>query len=962
MTKKKTRFKSKVKALLRDFFITLSCLGVCAASLWFFWRDLNLSSTRSDRDAIASITFKYKVAQRKFTDRVVWERLQQNSPLYNEDTIRTADMASATITFKGGEILDVHENSMVQIFQSADGGVRLTVEGGGIDVDTSSSKASAGLAVLMENGSTIQIEKGSRLAALTGAGGEASFQLKAGSGSIRDANNDDDGGLDLRAGDAVKIQASGEIKKVPFSVTSIPNDFVVLNLEEKAQPVHLEWAASDSAADKKIIVQTSKSRDFSSIDKTFTVQNVNSVDIPLEEGSLFWRVFEEAAIGGNLSVSEPVSGRIRMEKVAKPVLTAPVNDSSIKYRTLLPQVLFSWEGNDFADYYRLEISSAPDFFEPEILVDLPGTSYTTSKLKEGIYFWRVTPFYSLQNTGFARSTEPGRFTIAKAEALSAPVGVSPSDNANLFYVGDTLSTSFRWKSEAAPEGYQVLVSDSPDFDYLVWQGNSKNNYLQNEFSPAELPVGTYFWKVKRNPALSEGVEEAWSEAKSFKVSYYVPQKNRLLYPPEKFTIDMENIQNTSFVWKLSDELVQNVIKKGNKVLSQLQISSDSDFKNLVYENKTEATELNNITLAGGNYYWRVGIYGENSKIADYTEPFSFCVMKNLTAPVIAQPASSSSVMVSAVRPLKVRWQPVKGADFYSVRIFDKTKNLKIAENANVKGLEVSFRLENLSDKSDEFECLVQPAVEASEFSGLRRGEAASVNFTLRDAQPVQLISPVADAKIDGLAAFRNPLIFSWKEGIDQAEKSQFILQKLQPNGNFKTVFVIENPAKEVSMADLSEGTYRWIINASLADGSPINAVKYQSFTVTPIPELNKALLVEPAMDMVMDSNFLRKNRVLKFRWNAVDDATDYTFSLYKKTESGKLAHVITEKTGKNTYFRLKDLKILDVGQFEWQVTAYSLDKKGREEQHSKVSAGSFTIDIALPGRINVKDPGEIFVE
>ena len=102
MTKKKTRSKSKIKAQIRDIFIALFLLGVCALSLRYFWQDLNHSFTRTDKTAIATISFKYKVAQRKFSDRVVWERLQQNSPLYSEDTIRTSDMASATITFKGG--------------------------------------------------------------------------------------------------------------------------------------------------------------------------------------------------------------------------------------------------------------------------------------------------------------------------------------------------------------------------------------------------------------------------------------------------------------------------------------------------------------------------------------------------------------------------------------------------------------------------------------------------------------------------------------------------------------------------------------------------------------------------------------------------------------------------------------------------------------------------------------------
>ncbi|WP_027729252.1 hypothetical protein [Treponema sp. C6A8] len=964
MTKKKTRFKSKLKTLARDFFITFICLGVCAASLLLFWKDLNLSSTRSDKDAIASITFKYKVAQRKFTDRVVWERLQQNSPLYNEDTIRTADMANATITFNGGEILDVHENSMVQIFKSADGSVRLTVGGGGVDVDTSSG-SSSGLAIQMQNGSTIQIERGSRLAALNDADGESSFQLRAGSGSLFSGGEGDAGEVSLTAGESVKVENSGEIKKVPLSVTSIPSDLLVLNFEERAPSVHLEWRVSDALAGKSIIVQTSKSKDFTTLENTCSIQNENFLDIKAEAGTLYWRIFEE----GN-EASDKISGRIRTENIAKTVLTSPLDNSSIKYRTKLPQINFTWEGSDYADYYRLEISSAPDFYQPVLVVDVNSSSYSLNTLKEGTYFWRLTPFYSLQNTGFIESTPVNQFTISKAESLTAPIAVIPGENANLFYMDDSLSTTFRWKSEDGPEGYRVLVSDSELFENIVYQTETKENRIQNVFVPERLPVGQYFWKVGRKASPEEGIEESWSEIKRFNVSYYVPQKNRLIYPPDNFVVEVESVGDTAFSWKLSDEARQKEIKEGRTAVSLIQISKDADFTSLVYESRTDSTEVSNINLDGGNYFWRAGLADEGGGKTEFTQPNRLIVMKDLPAPVITLPLENQTAMISPVRPLKVRWQKVDGADFYSVRIIDKTKNLKIAENPNVKENEVSFQLENIADKFDEFECIVQPAVEATDFTGLKRGSPSAVLFSLRGADPVQLLSPINNIRLDGLKTLKEPVVLNWKEGLDAPEKSQFILQKLQANGSFKTVFVIENPAKAVSMSELAEGTYRWTIIASLADGTIVNAPKYQSFMVGAVPELDKPELLEPSMNFVMNSTFLRKNRVLKFKWNAVEGATDYTFSLYKKTSvpsasggnSVKLQHIVTEKTGKNTSFRFKDLKLLDVGEFEWQVTAYSINKEGREEQHSKVSVGNFKIDIGLPGKIKVKNPGEIFVE
>ena len=70
--------------------------------------------------------------------------------------------------------------------------------------------------------------------------------------------------------------------------------------------------------------------------------------------------------------------------------------------------------------------------------------------------------------------------------------------------------------------------------------------------------------------------------------------------------------------------------------------------------------------------------------------------------------------------------------------------------------------------------------------------------------------------------------------------------------------------------------------------------------------------------------------------------------------------IYSEETSKDTLVRLKDLKILDVGDFEWQVTAYCYAADGYEEQHSKVSVGNFKIDFTKPKKVQTKDPGRLY--
>ena len=100
--KKKRNTRSKIK----DILVVLLFLFIAGAGLYLFWNDLNRSLTKLNEQPIATITYKYRVAQRRFIDRLIWDRLQQNTPLYNGDTIRTAAQAEATIHFIDNSIME----------------------------------------------------------------------------------------------------------------------------------------------------------------------------------------------------------------------------------------------------------------------------------------------------------------------------------------------------------------------------------------------------------------------------------------------------------------------------------------------------------------------------------------------------------------------------------------------------------------------------------------------------------------------------------------------------------------------------------------------------------------------------------------------------------------------------------------------------------------------------------------
>ena len=162
------------------------------------------------------------------------------------------------------------------------------------------------------------------------------------------------------------------------------------------------------------------------------------------------------------------------------------------------------------------------------------------------------------------------------------------------------------------------------------------------------------------------------------------------------------------------------------------------------------------------------------------------------------------------------------------------------------------------------------------------------------------------------------------------------------------------------MPRLTTGSYTWQVLASTQEGIPINS-KEVSFTVSPVASLSRPQLVNPAKAFVMDSTYLKKNRSIPFEWKEVPDATEYNFIIYRKEKNGTLTPVYSEKSVKGTKVRLRKLAVLDVGEFEWNVTAYSFAKDGYEERRSPVAQGTFSVRFDSPKQITTEKTGRMYI-
>lgn len=954
MINRKTRRRSQVI----DFLIVVLCLSVCGFSLFLFWKDLNSTTTRTDKDTIAIIEFKQRIAQRKFSDRVVWERLQNKSPLYSGDTLRTAAQSEATVTFNNKAAIEVHENTMLQIFYTEDGGVKINVGGGDIEIDTSTvevkegGKSGPAIVIQTAAGSVLNVSAGSKLVAATNnETGISSFSIQEGNASI---TSEDGKTVTLEHGETANVEHSGEVSKGKFTVTSVSKNLRILNFEEEeeeAVPVELEWQATDELKEKPVKIETSRTKNFEQVENTYIVENENNFTLPASDGTIYWRV---SVVEDEAVLSEPVEGKIRVDNVEPLKIVSPANGFSYNYRKDLPKVNFRWEDSPLAAKYKLEVSSFADFSYVLYTQELNQNSASLALFQAGTYFWRVTPFYSINNTGYAAPSEAASFSVVKNEELTPPVLTVPANDSTLTYQAKEFNVTFLWKSDVKDADYKLVISDDENFNHTVYETDIKEKRLYGNFSQI-LSVGTYFWKVIRTSDEDESPAE--TAAQKFTVIKYVPGETRLIYPPEEYSVEELKVSSASFMWKLADEY------KNSGVDSTIQIASDSEFKNVVVQETVKTQPYTVKKLQTGKYFWRVGVVNSFEDKIEYTKPRTFTVLGEMESSVITAPDDGSEIVAMQNSPVLLKWTGVEGADYYSVVVKDISSGKVVYENS-VTGTEtLDFVVPSYSgQKKNNYRLTVQPVAEQTDISPLRKGKEAAVEFAVRSAVPVKLVSPSAGVKIDGLAALRKPVVLEWESSIDKAEKTTLILRKLQSNGTMKEIRRIDTTSNSLSFDRLSAGTYEWTVTASTEDGLPINAEENRRFTITAVPALTAPSSIEPKNNFVIGPDYLRKNRVINFSWKPVSGATDYTFTLNLRRKDGTIKKIYSEKNIRTTSLKFKKLDLLDVGDFEWNVTPYCHAKDGFEEQTGKTVSSKFSIQFELPDVVETHDPGRVYGE
>ena len=332
------KMKRSLKSRGSDFSVVVLCLFLSFISLFLFWKDVNRTLSKVGETPIGTITYKYKVAQRKFSDRLIWDRLQKESYVYNGDTIRTANLSEATIKFTDDNIISLEESSIAQIFLDSRGAASVDFAGGGIRID--SSQSASGMSVSSGN-TKFRIDSGSVMVASSGTGNGAAGGSDAGTGGRPDGSTGTGPSgilnfevvsgtvsvMDSGSGELVNLSlgevgsVSGEeVKKEPgITVLSPLQNSRFNNYGEGLFSVPFSVAKSGELSDSSVILEISETKDFETLRETVSLKGINQVNVGLPEGVWYWRI-SSSDPSGKQTVN---TGKFTVVSITKPLLLVP---------------------------------------------------------------------------------------------------------------------------------------------------------------------------------------------------------------------------------------------------------------------------------------------------------------------------------------------------------------------------------------------------------------------------------------------------------------------------------------------------------------------------------------------------------------------------------------------------------------------------------------------------------------
>jgi len=398
--------KEKGEFRLIDFLVILLCLTGAAYSVNLFWEDLFQTLNGQNKTPIGSVSIKRNIVQRRMSDRVIWDRLIRESPVYNNDMIRVGDNSEADLHI-GGNDISINENTLLRLrYNKETGEYQIELTSGNIGLVTASEGNEVALNIM---GRRVKARPGTALNAAAGNNGMA-LQVSEGEAVIAEESQN----REIGAGKAIAMDDDGSIISTPsaFVIQPKPN---ALYRKSTSEPINIgfSWNRINLNPNETLRLEIAEDQNFSRSVRTLDGLN-NSAQADLTAGLWNWRLTYNGAVLD--------SGRFTVMDAKSLELLSPARNRQFFYETEPPKLYFQWSQVDDVSHYTLEVDVTPEFRNPIIKRQTAATSFSDSSLGEGVWYWRVTPVFSQtgENADGVINPSLSAFRIVKSKEPQTP--------------------------------------------------------------------------------------------------------------------------------------------------------------------------------------------------------------------------------------------------------------------------------------------------------------------------------------------------------------------------------------------------------------------------------------------------------------------------------------------------------------------------------------------------------------
>jgi hypothetical protein len=645
---------------------------------------------------VGTITFKNRHAERKGSGNVLWNALEQSAPVYDLDSIRTAESSSAIISLDDAAEISLGEESLV-LLDFGRGTAKISVEGGSVAIRSSPSAGGAS-------------RKAGRATPLVVSTRSGQASLKSGTLTV----SEEGGGMDMSLSDGSAVfnygtgdramegsgavSASGRIAAAPPIETIAPECGSVVLVPEADRYVGFRWKPeSPGGRGERLFLTIASDRGFARVEYSASVAGDRAL-IGLAAGTHYWKLTSS----GDPAAASPVSW-FTLDEIPPPRLIAPLKRQFRVLPGSTASVDFSWTPSAAAASYRLRIASGGAAKAEAFARSTASSGLTVDSLKSGEYSWTVT---SLSGPRLVETVSPpGEFSVVEDRGLALlrpRGGETESLSAAAVQNGAILAT---WDEVDGADGYVASISRDAAGRVLVDRVATGSTALQLN---KPLEKGDYFLTVRAIVKSSLSPPSA-----AIPLTITDPFPPTPIVPVETTRLDPGS-REVAFKW--ADRNLGRAYR--------LQVAGDRGFARMLADRVVSSREavVGLPEEVSGDIAWKVSLLDGRQEPIAVSPVSSFYFPPLLGAPQVIFPADGEKLDINATERIAFRWKPVSGAEEYRVVLYRLTGGLKsTVQSWKTKDVKVVLdRFEGLAIDSYSWE-LRAAAAPARGYTGMSRG-------------------------------------------------------------------------------------------------------------------------------------------------------------------------------------------------------------------------------------------------